>query len=213
MDRSRFIEFLIDSEVIRFGEFVTKSGRKTPYFIDFGRYSDGEKLSTLGKFYAEVVNENFPEVTLLFGPAYKGISLSIVTATKLYENYGKNVKVCYNRKEIKDHGEGGIIIGNISQEDKVVIVEDVITSGGSIRESIEILKSNGNPKVLGAVVSVNRMEKGEKEKPAVEEIESEFGIKVVSIVNVYHIIEFLRENRRFPKDMVRAMERHVLANL
>lgn len=211
MDKKEFVKFLIESDVLRFGEFITKSGRKTPYFINTGKYDDGRKLSKLGEFYADVVNQNFPNATLIFGPAYKGISLSVITSIKLYEKYGKVVKVAYNRKEIKDHGEGGIIIGEVSSDDRVVIVEDVITSGLSIRESLEILKNIGNPKVLGVVVSVDRMEKGQTDKLATKEIEEEFGIQVVSIVNVIDIIEYLKD-KDINSELVSKMEEYLKIN-
>lgn len=211
MDKKEFVRFLIESGVLKFGDFTTKSGRKTPYFINTGNYDDGKKLSKLGEFYAELVNENFPSATLVFGPAYKGISLSVITAIKLYEKYGKVVNVAYNRKENKDHGEGGIIIGKVSKDDKVVIVEDVITSGLSIRESLEILRDVGNPKVLGVVVSVDRMEKGQTTKLASREIEEEFGIKVISIINVIEIIEYLRSKNE-NLELVKRMEDYLKEN-
>lgn len=211
MDKDEFVRFLVESDVLRFGEFITKSGRKTPYFINTGKYDDGRKLSKLGEFYAKVVNENFPEATLIFGPAYKGISLSVITSIKLYEKYNKIVKVAYNRKEIKNHGEGGIMIGEVSGDDRVVIVEDVITSGLSIRESLEILRREGNPKVLGVVVSVDRMEKGQTGKLAAKEIEENFGIKVVSIVNIVDIIEYLRKEG-VNLELVNKIEEYLMQN-
>ncbi|MGC8964451.1 MAG: orotate phosphoribosyltransferase [Brevinematia bacterium] len=208
MNKEEFIKFLIESDVLKFGEFTTKSGRKTPYFINTGNYDDGRKLSILGEFYAEVVYRNFEGLTSIFGPAYKGISLAVVTSIKIYDKYGISVKCSFNRKELKDHGEGGIIVGHkFSEDDKVVIVEDVITSGISIRESMEILKSNGNPKVLGVVVSVDRMERG-KEKLATEEIKEEFGINVISIVKVVDIIEFLKKNN-YDINFVKKMEEYL----
>lgn len=210
MSKEEFIEFLLGSGVLWFGEVVTKSGRRTPYFINLAKCDDGMKLSALGKFYARSVNENFPDVTLLFGPAYKGISLAVVTATMLYEVYGRTVRVAYNRKEVKDHGEGGVIVGaSISQEDKVVIVEDVITSGSSIRESIKFLEENGNPKVLGVVVSVDRMERGLSDKRAKEEIEEEFGIKVVSMVSILDVIEYVKSYKKLDCKTIDLVEKYL----
>ncbi len=209
MDKEKFISFLIESGVIRFGEFLTKSGRKTPYFIDTGKINDGMKLSLIGEFYATAVGENFPDVTLVFGPAYKGISLSVVTAMKLYEIGKKTVKVAFNRKEVKDHGEGGKIIGSISEDDKVVIVEDVITSGLSIRESVDILRINGNPKILGVVVSVDRMEIGKSNKIAKFEIEEELGIKVFSIVSIFDIVGFIKARNIVSLDVIKMMEDYI----
>lgn len=209
MDKEEFVNFLIESNVLRFGEFITKSGRKSPYFINTGLYDDGKKLSILGKFYAEVVNRDFPDVTLLFGPAYKGIPLSVITSIKLYEEYGKVVKVSYNRKESKDHGEGGTIIGShVSKDDKVVIIEDVITSGLSIRESMEILKKNGNPKVVGVVVSVDRLEKGNFDI-ASKEIEDEFKVKVCPIITIADILDYLKKSNSIDSDVIKSIEEYL----
>lgn len=210
MDKSKFIDFLINSGALKVGNFITKSGRRSPYFINIGAIDDGRKLHTLGEFYAEVVYHNFPNTTLLFGPAYKGISLSVTTALKLYELYKLNVKVSFNRKEEKDHGEGGVIIGSqITSSDNVVIVEDVITSGMSIRESLEILKNNGNPRVLGVVVSVDRMERGEGDNLASEEIREKFGIKVISIINAYDILNYIKTNKLVEDEFITAIERYL----
>jgi len=190
--KEEFIEFLIENDILTFGEFITKSGRKTPYFINTGNYNNGERLSTISKFYAEVIYEEFKEATLLFGPAYKGIPLASVVSLKLFEKYKFNLNISFNRKETKDHGEGGLIIGyKPTERDKVVIVEDVVTSGLSISESIEILKTNGNPHVIGAVISVDRMEKGKTNKTAIQELEEEFGIKIVPMITIKDILHFI----------------------
>ncbi|MCX8029480.1 MAG: orotate phosphoribosyltransferase [Brevinematales bacterium] len=211
MDKEKFIDFLIDSRVLLFGDFTTKSGRKTPYFINTGIFDDGRKLSILADYYADIVHEKFPGATLLFGPAYKGIPLSIITSVKLYEKYRKVIGVSYNRKEVKDHGEGGMIIGRKpTPDDKVVIIEDVITSGISIRESIDILKTNGNPIIIGAVVSVDRMEKG-KTKLATQEIKDEFGIDIIPIVNIIDILDYLKSKKgnNIPGEIVKAIETYL----
>ena len=194
-----FITFLIEHDILTFGEFITKSGRKTPYFINTGNYNNGQSLSAISEFYAEAIHENFKNATMLFGPAYKGIPLVSVVSLKLFEKYKVNLSIAFNRKEAKDHGEGGIIVGHKpSERDKVVIVEDVVTSGISISESIEILKSNGNPQILGAVISVDRMERGKGKKTAIQELQEEFGIKIIPIITIKDILDFL-SSREIPK--------------
>jgi orotate phosphoribosyltransferase len=194
-----FITFLIEHDILTFGEFITKSGRKTPYFINTGNYNNGQRLSAISEFYAEAIHENFKNATMLFGPAYKGIPLVSVISLKLFEKYKVNLSIAFNRKEAKDHGEGGIIVGHKpSERDKVVIVEDVVTSGISISESIEILKSNGNPQILGAVISVDRMERGKGKKTAIQELQEEFGIKIIPIITIKDILDFL-SSREIPK--------------
>ncbi len=191
--KEEFIKFLVKSNVLKFGEFVTKSGRKTPFFINTGNYVTGSQMSKLGSFYAETIKTNFGEDwDILYGPAYKGIPLSSITILKLYEMYKIDKKFCFNRKEEKDHGEGGNIIGYIPQnKDKIIIIEDVITAGTSVRESIELLKKIANVEISGLIVSVDRMEKGKSDKSALMELSEEFKIKTVSIVNIKEIIEFL----------------------
>lgn len=191
--KEQFIEFMIESNVLRFGEFITKSGRKTPFFINTGNYTTGEQLSKLGDFYAQAINKHFgEEVDILFGPAYKGIPLTVATAMSMNKLYNSNVEYCSNRKEIKDHGEGGILLGaKIDPSKKVVIVEDVMTAGTSIYETAPILKSQGNPKIQGLIISVDRMERGKGEKSAQEEIKEVFGIDTYSIVTMKEVVEYL----------------------
>ncbi|MEJ5285159.1 MAG: orotate phosphoribosyltransferase [Brevinematales bacterium] len=191
--KEEFIKFLVESNVLKFGDFITKSGRKTPFFINTGSYVSGSQMSKLGGFYAESIKANFGEDwDVLYGPAYKGIPLSAITIAKLYELYRMDKKFCFNRKEIKDHGEGGKIIGHIPQDnEKIIIIEDVITAGTSVRESVELLKEIANVKIIGLIVSVDRMEKGKGNKSALKEVSEEFGIKTASIVNIEEIVEFL----------------------
>ncbi|MGC8769619.1 MAG: orotate phosphoribosyltransferase [Brevinematia bacterium] len=193
MMKEEFIKFLVESNVLKFGDFITKSGRKTPFFINTGSYVSGSQMSKLGGFYAESIKANFGEDwDVLYGPAYKGIPLSAITIAKLYELYRIDKKFCFNRKEIKDHGEGGKIIGHIPQDnEKIIIIEDVITAGTSVRESVELLKEIANVKIIGLIVSVDRMEKGKGNKSALKEVSEEFGIKTASIVNIEEIVEFL----------------------
>lgn len=188
-----FIEFMVDCQVLRFGDFVTKSGRKTPFFINTGFYRTGEQLRRLGGYYATAIKENFGlDFDVLFGPAYKGIPLSVAASMAISEKYGVDVGYCSNRKEVKDHGDVGILLGSpLNHESRVVMIEDVTTSGKSIRETMPILKSNGVENVVGLVVSVNRMEKGTKDIGALEEIGQEYGIRTTAIVTMEEVISHL----------------------
>ena len=191
--KKEFIKFMIDCGVLTFGDFVTKSGRKTPFFVNTGNYKKGSQLKKLGEFYAQAIKENFEEnVNILFGPAYKGIPLTVTTSIALSELYDMDVEYCSNRKEIKDHGDKGILLGaNLKDKDKVLIVEDVTTAGTSIRETMPILKEQCNADVVGLIISVDRMEKGTGEKSALDEIEENFGLKTCAIVTMQEIIDYL----------------------
>lgn len=191
--KEEFIEFMIDCEVLKFGDFVTKSGRKTPFFVNTGFYRTGSQLARLGKYYARAIKDAFGlEFDVLFGPAYKGIPLTVTTSVAISEEYGKDVKYCSNRKEIKDHGDKGILLGSpISDGDKVVIIEDVTTAGTSIRETLPIIKEQGKVDVLGLVVSVDRMERGTGSKSALAEITETFGLKTTAIVTMGEVVEHL----------------------
>ncbi|HPS31677.1 MAG TPA: orotate phosphoribosyltransferase, partial [bacterium] len=188
-----FIDFMVDCEVLSFGDFTTKSGRKTPFFINTGKYRTGEQIRKLGQFYAQSIMENTRgEFDVLFGPAYKGIPLAVTTAIALSEIYNKNAAFCFNRKEAKDHGEGGSIIGHkLKDGDRVVIIEDVTTAGTSIAETVPILKSAANVDVTALVISVNRMERGTGEKSALDEIHETYGMKTFPIVSMAEVIEYL----------------------
>ena len=191
--KKEFIEFMVDCQVLRFGDFITKSGRKTPFFINTGFYRTGEQLRKLGTYYATAIKENFGlDFDILFGPAYKGIPLSVATSMAISELYDVNVGYCSNRKEEKDHGDAGILLGSpLSEDSRVLMIEDVTTSGKSIRETMPILKGLGVKDVAGLVVSVNRMEKGTGELGALEEIGNEYGIKTTAIVTMEEVIEHL----------------------
>lgn len=191
--KAEFIEFMIESDVLKFGEFTTKSGRQTPFFINTGNYTTGEQLSKLGDFYARAINEHFgKEVDTLFGPAYKGIPLTVATSMSMNKLYNLNVEYCSNRKEIKDHGEGGILLGaQLDDSKRVVIVEDVMTAGTSIYETAPILQAQGNPQIQGLIISVDRMERGRGEKSAQVEIKEVFGIKTYSIVTMKEVVDYL----------------------
>lgn len=191
--KKEFIEFMVDCGVLKFGDFVTKSGRKTPFFVNTGFYRTGTQLRKLGTYYAKAINEKFGlDFDVLFGPAYKGIPLSVATAMAISELYDTDVNYCSNRKEAKDHGETGILLGSpINAGDRVIIVEDVTTSGKSIEETYPIIKAQGDNQVLGLVVSVNRMERGKEEKSALEEVEEKYGLKATAIVTMEEVVEHL----------------------
>lgn len=190
--KKEFIDFMIECEVLKFGDFVTKSGRKTPFFVNTGFYRSGAQLSKLGKYYAKAIRVAFGDnFDILFGPAYKGIPLSVATSMALGEE-GVDVKYCSNRKEVKDHGDTGILLGSpIKEGDKIVIIEDVTTAGTSIEETLPIIKAQGNVDVLGLVVSVDRCERGQGEKSALVEISEKYGIKTTAIVTMNEVVEYL----------------------
>jgi len=191
--KKEFIEFMVDCGVLRFGDFVTKSGRKSPFFINTGFYQTGSQLRRLGGYYARAIKDKFGlDFDVLFGPAYKGIPLSVAASMAISELYQKEVRYCSNRKEIKDHGDKGILLGSpINDGDKVIIIEDVTTAGTSINETMPILKAQGDVKVMGLVVSVDRMERGQGTISALEEIEKTFGIKTTAIVTMAEVVEHL----------------------
>ena len=191
--KREFIEFMVRSKVLTFGDFVTKSGRRTPYFINTGNYRTGAQAAKLGEYYAACVQEHFPDgVDALFGPAYKGIPLSVACSIALYNKYGRDVNYCFNRKEAKDHGEGGVLVGYpLKAGDRVVIIEDVITAGTVMRECLPILKGIADVEIAGLVVSADRMERGKGELSAIQEIKAEYGIDTYPIVTVREIIETL----------------------
>jgi orotate phosphoribosyltransferase len=191
--KQEFIEFMVAAGVLTFGDFTTKSGRKTPFFINTGNYSTGSQLAKLGHFYAEALQQTFQEdIDVLFGPAYKGIPLATATSMCLATEFGRQVSFCFNRKEAKDHGEGGTLIGHrLRNNDRVIIIEDVTTAGTSIRESIPLLKAAANVQVKGLIVSVDRMERGTTTMSALAQIREEFGIRTTAIVTLADIIEYL----------------------
>jgi orotate phosphoribosyltransferase len=191
--KKEFIEFMVDCGVLKFGDFVTKSGRKTPFFVNTGFYRTGAQLRKLGEYYARAIEGKFGlDFDVLFGPAYKGIPLSVAATIAISEHYGKDIRYCSNRKEVKDHGDTGILLGSpINDSDKVVIIEDVTTAGTSIQETLPILKAQGNVSVLGLVVSVDRMERGQGTKSALSEIEENYGIRTTAIVTMAEVVEHL----------------------
>ena len=200
--KEEFIKFMVDSGVLTFGDFTLKSGRKAPYFINCGNYKTGEQLAKLGGFYADCIADNKIPVETLFGPAYKGIPLSVTTAIALNDKYGADIGYCSNRKEIKDHGDKGILLGSpIKDGDKIVIIEDVTTAGTSINETLPIIKAQGNVNVTGLVVSVDRMERGQGTKSALTEIEENYGIRTTAIVTMAEVVEHLY-NRPYKGEVI-----------
>ena len=191
--KQEFIEFMVDSQVLKFGEFTLKSGRKSPFFMNAGAYVTGTQLRKLGEYYAKAIHDHYgTDFDVLFGPAYKGIPLSVATTIAFNELYGKDIKYCSNRKEEKDHGDTGILLGSpIKDGDRVVIIEDVTTSGKSIEETFPIIQAQGDVEILGLMVSLNRMERGKGEKSALEEIQEVYGFKANAIVSMADVVEHL----------------------
>ena len=194
--KKEFIEFMVRSGVLTFGDFTTKSGRKTPYFVNTGNYKTGAQAAKLGEFYAKAIKEHIKEdIDVLFGPAYKGIPLAVATSMALATQHDTDVNYCFNRKEEKDHGEGGKMVGYKLQDgDNVLITEDVITSGASIRECLPQIMAAAKVNVIGEIISVDRMERGLENKTAIEQIYDDYGFKVYPIVNVKEVIEVLHNN-------------------
>lgn len=192
--KQEFIEFMVESNVLKFGEFTLKSGRKSPFFMNAGAYVTGDQLHRLGIYYAKAIHDNFGmDFDVVFGPAYKGIPLSVITAMAFNELYGKEVKYCSNRKEVKDHGEGGNLLGYVLQDgDRVVMVEDVTTSGKSIEETHPIITAAADIEIKGLMVSLNRMEVGKGgEKCALDEVAERYGFPTASIVDMAEVTEYL----------------------
>ena len=191
--KQEFIEFMVASDVLKFGEFTLKSGRKSPFFMNAGAYVTGSQLRRLGQFYAQAIHDNYgTDFDVLFGPAYKGIPLAVATTIAFSELYGRDIKYCSNRKEIKDHGDVGILLGSdLNDGDKVVIIEDVTTSGKSIEETFPILTAQANVDVVGLMVSLNRQERGKTQQNALAEIREVYGIETGAIVTMEEVVEYL----------------------
>lgn len=191
--KKEFIDFMVECGVLTFGDFVTKSGRKTPFFVNTGNYKTGHQLNKLGEFYAKAIKENFKEdFDVLFGPAYKGIPLTVAASMALDRLYNMEVNYCSNRKEVKDHGDKGILLGSkIKDKDKILIIEDVTTAGTSIYETMPILNEQGDVDVIGLIISVDRMERGQGEVSALDELKEKFGFKPCAIVTMAEVVEYL----------------------
>ncbi|WP_290653268.1 orotate phosphoribosyltransferase [Idiomarina sp.] len=193
--QKNFISFAIERGVLKFGEFTLKSGRTSPYFFNAGLFNKGSDLAKLGRFYAAALMDAKVEFDVLFGPAYKGIPIATATAVALYDHHQKDTPYCFNRKEKKDHGEGGNLVGS-ELNGKVMLVDDVITAGTAIRESMEIVEANG-ASLAGVLIALDRQEKGKGELSAIQEVERDFGATIISIVGLNDIIEFLKDDPEF----------------
>lgn len=192
--KQEFIEFMVDCGVLKFGDFTLKSGRKSPFFMNAGSYVTGTQLRRLGQYYAKAIHDHYGlDFDVLFGPAYKGIPLGVATVMAISELYGKDVRYCSNRKEVKDHGDTGILLGSpLKDGDRVVIIEDVTTSGKSIEETFPILKAQADVEIIGLIVSLNRMEKGQvSDKSALMEIQERYGFKTAAIVTMEDVVACL----------------------
>ena len=192
--KQEFIEFMVESNVLKFGDFTLKSGRKSPFFMNAGAYVTGTQLKKLGEYYAKAIHDNFGlDFDVLFGPAYKGIPLSVATTMAISDLYGKDIRYCSNRKEVKDHGDTGILLGSkIKDGDRVMIIEDVTTSGKSIEETFPIIKAQGDVEIKGLIVSLNRMEVGLGGKvSALDEIKERYGFETSAIVSMADVVEHL----------------------
>ena len=187
-----FVDFTLETGVLKFGEFTLKSGRVSPYFFNAGLFNTGSHLSELGKFYAQAIEASDLKFDVLFGPAYKGIPLASAASIALNDSFNRNVPYSFNRKEAKDHGEGGSIVGHPLEGD-ILIIDDVITAGTAIHEAQEIIQSSGAT-AKGVIVALDRQEKGKGELSAIQEVEKVFGIRVLSIISLTHIIDYLKSN-------------------
>lgn len=202
--KKEFIEFMVESGVLTFGDFVTKSGRKTPFFINTGNFKTGSQMKKLGEFYAKAIHQHFGrEFELLFGPAYKGIPLSVAAVIALNSLFGIDVAYCSNRKEIKDHGDKGILLGGKPKDrDRVVIIEDVTTAGTSIHETMPILKAQGEVDAIGLIIAVDRMEKGSGDQSAFQELQQLYGLRTHSIVSMEEVVEHLHNKELSGKVLI-----------
>ncbi len=196
--KQEFIDFMLESKVLKFGDFTLKSGRKSPFFMNAGAYQNGTQLSRLGEYYARAIHDTYGlDFDVLFGPAYKGIPLAVATVMAISRLYGKDIRYCANRKEVKDHGDTGILLGSkLADGDRVVIIEDVTTSGASMAETVPILRAQAKVEILGLMVSLNRMEVGQEGKvSALEEIQAKYGFPAGAIVTMEDVISYLGEPR------------------
>lgn len=191
--KKEFIEFMVDSEVLKFGDFTLKSGRKSPFFMNAGAYVTGTQLMRLGDYYARAIHDAYgDDFDVLFGPAYKGIPLAVTTAVSYSRLFGKDIRYCANRKEAKDHGDAGILLGTgLKDGDKVVIIEDVTTSGKSMEETVPIIRAQAKIDIRGLIVSLNREERGQGDKGALDEIKDKYGFQTKAIVNMSEVVDYL----------------------
>lgn len=191
--KQEFIDFMVESKVLLFGSFTLKSGRQSPFFMNAGAYVTGSQLERLGEYYARAIHDTYgDDFDVIFGPAYKGIPLAVITAIAFHKLYGKEVRYCSNRKEVKDHGDVGILLGSkLRDGDRVVVVEDVTTSGKSMEETIPILRAQANVTLVGLMVSLNRMERGKGSRTALAEIRELYGLPTAAIVTMEEVVSYL----------------------
>ena len=191
--KSEFIDFMVDSKVLKFGDFTLKSGRKSPFFMNAGAYVTGTQLMKLGEYYAKAIHDCYgDDFDVLFGPAYKGIPLTVATTIAYSKLFGKEIRYCSNRKEVKDHGDAGILLGsNLKDGDRVVVIEDVTTSGKSMEETVPIVRAQADVTIVGLMVSLNRQEKGKGDKCALDEIKDLYGFETEAIVTMEEVVEAL----------------------
>lgn len=209
--KKEFIDFMLESEVLKFGDFTLKSGRKSPFFMNAGAYEDGYQLMKLGEYYAKAIEASFGlEFDVLFGPAYKGIPIAVATAMAFYKLYNKKVSYCSDRKEIKDHGadKGGLLGHNLKDGDRVVMIEDVTTSGKSMEETVPKVRSAANVEIVGLMVSLNRNEKGKGEKSALKEVSELYGFKTDCIVSMHEVRTYLESLGRLDDEMLKRLDEY-----
>ncbi len=202
--QKEFIEFALEKQVLKFGEFTLKSGRTSPYFFNAGLFNTGRDLARLGRFYAAALADSGIDFDVLFGPAYKGIPIATTTAVALADHHDVDTPYCFNRKEKKDHGEGGSLVG-AELKGKIMLVDDVITAGTAIRESMEIIQQNGAD-LSGVLIALDRQEKGKGELSAIQEVERDFGTKVISIVTLGDLISYLKTNPAYAEFLPKVEE-------
>ena len=202
--KKEFIEFMLSCDVLKFGDFTLKSGRKSPFFMNAGLYVTGRQLTELAHYYAKAFHDQFgDDFDVLFGPAYKGIPLTVATSMAYYELYGKEIRYCSNRKEIKDHGDTGILLGSkLKDGDRVVMIEDVTSSGKSMEETVPIVRGQANVEIVGLIVSLNRNEKGKSDKTALKEISELYGFPTAAIVSMPEVIEVMKEENRLDDELL-----------
>lgn len=210
--KKEFVEFMLSCEALKFGDFTLKSGRKSPFFMNAGAYVTGRQLHELATYYAKAIHDNFGlDFDVLFGPAYKGIPLAVATTMAIYELYGKEVRYCSNRKEIKDHGDTGILLGSkLKDGDRVVMIEDVTTSGKSMEETVPIVRSQANVEIVGLIVSLDRNEKGKGNKTALKEVSELYNFKTSAIVSMKEVIEILKEDNKLDDDLLSRINNYYL---
>ena len=202
--KKEFIEFMLSCDVLKFGDFTLKSGRKSPFFMNAGLYVTGRQLTELAHYYAKAIHDQFgDDFDVLFGPAYKGIPLTVATSMAYYELYGKEIRYCSNRKEIKDHGDTGILLGSkLKDGDRVVMIEDVTSSGKSMEETVPIVRGQANVEIVGLIVYLNRNEKGKSDKTALKEISELYGFPTAAIVSMPEVIEVMKEENRLDDELL-----------